>query len=436
MPSIVDRWNAAYFDDGLSPAALSAMGGLVTAAPDAQALADRVFRLMRMAGFKSTDLSLLTAWAIGFSAPRTVPSAWSGAVPPITMPHRHHRLDDYIAGNTWHRPGESPVLVDLGCGFPPFTTVDSAARLPDWHVVGVDPSFSRYLLYDDTGDYACIDSDEQVRYHRTGTVDPDPATTRARFGHLLNRLLPQLPVEDTGEHQEVTDSGARLIRNPLQGYEGPNLTLMHGEIGSCGVGGADVIRCMNVFMYFDRAFRERALQWAPGALCAGGLFLCGSNWDRSGSSRYTIYQEQDGRLVPREFAFSIENVRPLDLAPWYALHDDDVENLSNAAAVATIRTDEQFRDRFDNRLDTLLAQRSFCVRGPDGYLGGALTTMSLEEVAEQCAELAEQLDRDGFVDEAVAVLRRSGHDAWRNAAGHIAMRPVDPPPLPMSAVLS
>lgn len=110
-----------------------------------------------MARLEPADLSLFTAWLIGFSAPRTVPSAWNGTVPPITMPRRHHRLDDYIAGNWWHRSQEEPVLVDLGCGFPPFTTIESAARLPNWQVIGVDPAFGRYLVYDERGDYACVD---------------------------------------------------------------------------------------------------------------------------------------------------------------------------------------------------------------------------------------------------------------------------------------
>lgn len=45
MPNIVDRWNAAYFDNGLSPGVLSALAGLVSAERDVQALVDRVFRL-------------------------------------------------------------------------------------------------------------------------------------------------------------------------------------------------------------------------------------------------------------------------------------------------------------------------------------------------------------------------------------------------------
>lgn len=436
MPNIVDRWNTAYFDNALSLKALAALAGLGTAEPDAQALADRVFRLMRMARFAPADLSLLTAWAIGFSAPRTVPSAWGGTVPPVTMAGRHRKVDEYIAGNPWYQPYDEPLLVDLGCGFPPFTTVESAARLPDWQVIGVDPSFSRYLVYDEKGDYACVDNDGKVQYHRTGIVDPEPAATRARFRGLLHRLLPLLPGEDSGEPHEVAHGGARLVRNPLRGYETPNMSLRHGEIGSLGIdGGVDVIRCMNVFMYFDHSFRERALEWARRLLRPGGLVLCGSNWARSTSSRYTVYQEHRGRLTPREFAFGIENVRPLELSPWYALHDDDLENLSNAAAVATVRADEQFRRRFDDRLDALLAQRNFCPRGRDGYLGGPDVTMSVDQLAQQTEELATQLGHAGLVDDAVTVLRHAGHDAWRNVAGHVAMQPVEPPRLPASTVL-
>ncbi|MGH3972905.1 MAG: hypothetical protein ACRDS9_06225 [Pseudonocardiaceae bacterium] len=48
--------------------------------------------------------------------------------------------------------------------------------------------------------------------------------------------------------------------------------------------------------------------------------------------------------------------------------------------------------------------------------------------------MVEQLDREGFVDEAVAVLRSTGRQAWRNSIGHIAMHPVQPRPLAASAL--
>lgn len=434
MGSLVDRWNAAYFDDRLSSGALAALSPLNEASADAQALADRAFRLMRLARFDAADLAVFTARTLG-TVSKAVPSAWDGAVPPVTMAGRHRKLDDYIAANPWHRPTGEPVLVDLGCGFPPFTAIDSAATLAGWRIIGVDPAFDRYLVYDDRGDYACFDDDQRLRFYQSGIRDPEPAATRERFRRLFHQLLPLLPGNDSGELAEVQHDGARLVHNPLRGYETDNLVLTRGEMGSFTVaGGVDVIRCMNVLMYFDQAFREGALRWAGELLRPGGLVVCGSNWAHSISSRYTVYQECDGSLGPREFAFSIDNLRPVELAPWYALHDDNLENLCNAEAVRIIRGDEIFRRRFDERLDVLLAQAGICHRGSDGCLGGADEHLTPADIEEHGAGLVEQLEGEGFVDDAVTVLRQAGRNAWRNAVGHIAMQPVPPRPLPASAV--
>jgi hypothetical protein len=305
------------------------------------------------------------------------------------------------------------------------------ATLTGWRVIGVDPSFDRYLVYDGD-DYACFGDDQRLRFFQTFTF-PDPAATRAHFHDLLHRLLPMLPAAGDNELAEMEHQGTRLVRNPLRQYERENLILAQGEIGSVDIeGGADLIRCMNVFMYFDHAFRERALAWAVGLLRRGGLFICGNNWAHSTSSRYTVYQEQDGRLVPREFAFSIDNVRPVAIAPWYALHDDNLENICNAEAVGILRGDDSFRIRFDGRLNALLAQNGICRRQPDGYLSGTDEELTPSGFDDRFAALAEQLERAGFVDDAIAVLRHAGRQTWRNSADHIAMRPVPPQPLGIS----
>nr|AGS49344.1 hypothetical protein [uncultured bacterium esnapd2] len=368
---IVDRWNTAYFDGRLSAGVLARLRALAGAPQDALALADRAFRLMRAAGLRPADLSVFTAWLIGSSVPGTVPSAWSGAVPPVTMAGRHRALDEYVARNPWHRPEGRGVFVDIGCGSPPVTTLDTARRLGDWRVIGVDPAL---------GD-------------------------------------------------------AKVIQEALRQCENGNLELFGGGIGEFTVdGGADVIRCMNVLMYFDHPFREKALSWAAAMLRPGGLLLCGSNWIDSASSRYTVYRKEKDRLVGKEFAFSADNIRPIELAPWYGLHDDNLENLANAHAVGTVRADTPFRRRFDKRMDALLADLNMCPRDADGNLGNAPDDMPADIRGRCSALLASHLDDEGFVGEAVDVLRRSGRHAWRNHVGHVAMRPVTPPPLAPSSV--
>ena len=435
MSGLVEQWNATYFDERLSAGVLAALAPLETAEPDAQALADRALRLMRMAGIEAPDVAVLTAWALGFSAPRTVPSHWSATVPPVTLAGRHRDLDEYVASLPWHRPSHAPVLLDIGCGFPPLTTMDSAARLPEWQVIGADPELPRYLVHDQAGAYASFDGEHRLRYHEGGTFDPDSAATRARFAELLRQLLPLLPARDTGEVQQARDdSGARLVRNPARAYEGGNLALRAGEVGALELpGGADVIRCMNVFMYFDRDFRRRALDWAAQVLRPGGLLLCGTNWAPPSSHRYTVYQCTREGMVAREFAFGVENVRPLELSPWYTLHDDDLEALRNAHAVATVRAEAAFRDRFDARLDALLAQRQYCPRGPDGYLGDCPPGMTAAEASAMNAALGTELAAEGYAGAAAAVLRRAGHQAWVNPAGHISLEPVTPDLLPPRA---
>jgi hypothetical protein len=92
--------------------------------------------------------------------------------------------------------------------------------------------------------------------------------------------------------------------------------------------------------------------------------------------------------------------------------------------VGTIHNDDAFRIQFDERLDALLAQNGICRRQPDGYLGAADEQVTKTVLDEGTAAINEQLGSEGFVDDAVTVLRRSGRHTWRNAAGHIAMRPV------------
>ncbi|MPZ00166.1 MAG: hypothetical protein GEU97_19695 [Actinophytocola sp.] len=417
---LVVAFDSAYFGGRLSADARSLLAALADAEDDAIALADRAFRLMRMAGIDAKDVAAYTAWLIGFSVPRTVPSAWHGSVPPLTLASRHARLDEYVAGNSWHQP-EAGVFLDLGCGFPPMTTIGTARSLPGWQVIGADPAFGQYLVYDEDGRYALFDPEKRLRFVQSGNTDPDPEATRERFSRLLTDLL------DGRE-----GSGARLVAEPSREFECDNLTLVREGMGEIEIpGGVDVIRCMNVLMYYDQTFRLRTLEWAAGLLRPGGLLICGSNWAHSTCSRYTVYQRRGGSLVAREFAFGVDNVRPIELAPWYALHDDNVENRANAHAVGILRRDPRFRRHFDDRLDVELADLGVCARGADGYLGGA-GDRSADDLAVIAAELAERLDE--FVEDAVTVLQRNGYEAWRNSAAHVAMTPFMPPPLPNSRV--
>lgn len=430
MTDLVEKWNQEYFEGRLSTDVLYLLKDLPGQSAEVHAFVTRVFRFMKQAKFRPEDFSLLLGWAVGFLPSRILPGAWGGLIPPITIEGRHSKIDTYLELNNWHPLGESSSLLDLGCGFPPQTTVDTAKSYPGWQIIGADPSFGRYILHDEFGDYACFKEDGTLRYFQPSSMDlprwddlyKDPDATRSRFVALYKRLR-QLPANEISEDLKITEEdSAKLIENPLRMYERSNLTFREGGIGAVDVRNLDAVRCMNVLMYFDAAFREKARRWVAEILKVGGIFICGVDWVRTTSARYTVYQKESNRLVAKEFAFSIENIRAVQFVSWFALHDDDPETCLLAEAVGVLRSDHEFCRDFDHGLDRLLSEIGICPRRSDGYLGGVEEGITPQELERRLATIGE-LDSRGFVERGVEVLTRAGYNAWRNCVGHISFTP-------------
>ena len=75
------------------------------------------------------------------------------------------------------------------------------------------------------------------------------------------------------------------------------------------------------------------------------------------------------------------------------------------AVVEVVRADSQFREAFDRRLDALLAQQELFCRNADGYLVSVDPARSSTENDERRSKVLEQLEREGFVEQAVEVLK-------------------------------
>ena len=127
-------------------------------------------------------------------------------------------------------------------------------------------------------------------------------------------------------------------------------------------------------------------------------------------------------MVAKEFAFSIENVRPLEMAAWFALHDDDYEMAALTQLIRVIRSRDNFRRTFDGRMDELLASTGFTSRRANGYLGFLDETVGSDPL--QAADtVGRQLEDEGFAEGAAELLRAAGYDAWVNCIGHVAVDP-------------
>jgi SAM-dependent methyltransferase len=428
MTTFAETLNRTYFDGRLAPAVLGHLTASGEQRDEVRSFIERMFRNFHAARIPAQDVSVFVARLCEQVLPGLLPGAWDGIVPPITVRGRHRLIDEYVSHNRWLTLPASPAFLDLGCGFPPTTAIETAERFPSWRVTGLDQSFWPYLVMGEDGDYACFDYDLTLRYFQPGNVGPqawndtfrDRNATRTKYGDLLRALLDGHSAVDNGQYAEIRRHSFTLQINPIGRFERANLTFLSGDARHADVRDIDVARCFNVLIYFDAAFRAELLQVLGRILKPGGLFVCGYDWVQTRMARYMVYQNDSGVLRPREFAFSIDNVFPLGLS-WYALHDDDEDMRRLVELVGVLRSDSEFMSAFGPGYGALLSEAGLCPRGADGYFEDIEPGIAQWEADRRFGELLRRCDEREYPQLAVAALRRGGLNAWKNDVGHIAV---------------
>ncbi|MGB6486509.1 MAG: hypothetical protein WBE91_06475 [Steroidobacteraceae bacterium] len=432
--SFIRTLNSQYFGDGLSVGVLALLGPIDGQRIEVQQFVARMFRQMHRQRTNPRDFSERLALIAGALLQHLLPGAW-GAIPPITQTGRHATIDDYLARNPWRPLDTADRLLDLGCGFPPVTTLETAERFPRVSIVGADPSFGEYLVREAAGDYAVFNASGDLLYFQPGArlaerwrvMFGDPDQTRQRFAaHLAKLRLHLSDAEPVSRY--VSADGVEIIRNPIAGFERSNVAFRRLGIGDSGLEGFTAARCFNVLYYFDRAFQQESLRWLSDTLVEGGISVTGANWSRSRCARYSTHRRERDALVAKEFAFSIENIRPLDLVMFFALHDDDPGTALMSQLIGVLRGDARFREDSDRRMDEVQQELGFCPRKADGYLGDVLPSLAVEDAMSAPDRIGAALERDGFHERAVEVLTRNGYRAWVNCVGHVAVDPLELPP--------
>jgi len=396
---------------------------------DVRRFITRMLILMRKADFPATDFTPVLIWQLSNVIPGFLPCAWKGRIPPLTLARRNAKIDAYVIRYKWQEPLVNPVFVDMGCGFPPVTTSEAASALSGWRVFGVDRSFSEYVVYDPEGHYACFDAQGMFQYFQP-TMDRagilmyrNMAEARSRFEKVFRELHPLL-CGTTGQVGETVEKdGHRLVHHPIRDFEAPGLTFIESEMENVRIPPAHAIRCMNTLIYFDSKARQRLLVQAGALLAGTGILITGANLMSGATCRYTVYRRAGGLLEPVEFAFSVDNLRPINVMPWYTLHDDDSEALLLAGAIRRVRADRPFWLVFSGRLDELMAHYGLFERDRNGFLHSPKGNDLVPDFMERAARLWRQIEEEGFTDGVVAALKSAGLAAWKNSVGDIAFRP-------------
>jgi hypothetical protein len=392
---------------------------------EARGVIVRMLGLMGRAECPATEFSPQMIWLLATATPAMLPSAWGGRIPPVTSAGRHRKLDTYVVQQTRDSGDGSPVFIDLGCGFPPVTTVDTARCLARWSVFGVDRSFARYVLYDADGRYGCFDREGIFEYFQAPLkpLHDNPKSVREHFKALFADFCPRLKRTDDHASETVEKDGNRLVYYPIQDFEAENLKFIESDINDLHLPPARVVRCMNVLLYFEKSLRQRMVLSMGDLLAAGGILISGFNHPFGIYSRYTIHQKDGNGIRPSEFAFSPDNLRPLGVGPWLTIQEADEEAELLADLTRAIRRDRKFWAPFNSYVDALQEKHGICRRGSDGFnhfaeesLGPPPDMMIQKETA-----LWRQLEAEGYTDGAVDALKRAGYNAWKNSAGDIAV---------------
>lgn len=410
------------------PRHLSGAVSLHELSPDAQDFILRGLDLMKRSGYSITQFNPVLIHWLSSTIPSILPSAWGGHIPPITLPGRHRKLDDYVAGQDFPANKGQHIFVDIGCGFPPVTTADTAYRFPDWQIYGVDRSFADYVLYDTWGQYACFNREGEFLYFQPSMNVPgkayysQPKRTKKRFCRLFEDLFSLLQNIDPLSSEAVEKDGNKLIRNHIMDFEAHNLKFIKSDMMDLAPMPTKIVRCMNVFIYFTCHIKEEMLHHIKDHLKNNGLLIIGTN-SFGIQSRYVVYKKEIDDLILHEFAFSLDNLGHISIMPWFTIHDKDPEAILLAKLSRTIRSASSFWTRFSRHLDQLLEYYGFCKRKTDGFLHFQKEKMLPNKFLKKNALLWREMQEKGYLEGAVDVLEKAGYDPWINPAGDIAIRP-------------
>ena len=422
MSTFVQDLNRRRFGGRLGAATIERLEALPDR-DDARAFVERGAALMERARMPPEDFSPFQAEMFASIAAHLLPGCWGGRVPPITLAGRHTRIDQLV--RKLH--GDRGRLLDIACGFPPLTTIDTNSALPMWDVVGVDRSLPEYLVHDQYGNYCVYDERGAALYFQPliPTNDAweallgDAESSARRFEALLADLM-RLRGSGADAPLNVDHNGCTLSVHPVHDYESANLRFIRSDLESVATERADVVRCFNMLMYFDEQFRERAMERFADLLRDGGRLVCGTDWAWTTEARYSTYVKRDGAMVPIEFAFSVDNLTPVGVATWYTLHADEREANMLAGLCATLRRNVRFSAMFADVNDRLRAKHGVCPRQPDGYFSASLPMDNPAAMWIIAGDYSVELGA-ALADEASGVLARSGHEARVNEIGHVAV---------------
>ncbi|MFH1305925.1 MAG: pentapeptide repeat-containing protein, partial [Candidatus Omnitrophota bacterium] len=230
-----------------------------------------------------------------------------------TEPGRNHFMDLFIEKHLEDNGllGNA-VVVNLGVGYVPFTTVELAERLSGKaRVIGVDTNMPAYMIVlEEAGKQYHVLFDERDEITRViGGFSSEAWWDSARpmFPEEDSRIREKAMVlrkqltEQISRGIDLKGEKYELVIDPVRRFDAgrDNLTFVKGGFELPVEGGLDVVRAANVFLYYSAEETNDAVERIGVKLNEGGILVVGDRYTFFVFKKYVINGE--AKMVLSEF---------------------------------------------------------------------------------------------------------------------------------------
>jgi len=453
----VEKWNQQYFDNHLSETCQMRLATMDFSNKQLVDFVNIVFHFMKLANFNAKnfypDLATWFATYISSYLPRADQTHIN-----LTGEGRLASIDEYFHKHPDYDQEKKLQYLDVGCGIPPYTTIETAKMFTNWEIEGIDPEFPYYVLFDKDGHAGCYDSRKKLIYthfvySKINTCTPAQrnyianriATTWKTVKGSIKKLLPGEYFVNKGriikpegaqkkplaflktisdkmsarEDINFSEHEFRLINDPLIHNQRSNLTFKRCDFeGFHGTQKYDIIRCFNVLLG-ENAVIHQAIDKAAQLLKPGGIFIYGAATEIGLAVSYVTYKKQGEKLTPDEFSFTVDHLRPIMLAVFWSYSIARYDRFLLSKLIALFANDKRFMQAFSKRYDALLDKSGLAERDANDYLYVS-RDFFLPDKLKVWIGICDKLLKE-FSDDIIKVLTNNKLQARMNHLGHITV---------------
>ncbi len=413
-PNDVAALVTRYFRD-IGEQTLKGFAAIRATEPYQVASVTRTLRRMASAGLPGATLTSHFADLLQRLVCELLPAARRGLVPGLSFSGRHSRMERWLWSRLERQLSSTPTVLDIGCGYPPITSVEWARAWPEVRVVGIDPQLPGYLFERDDV-HAVFTPKGELSYAMSAKAlasindETTSQTLKRSFTEARMKLAEGLEFKG-----QLAGAHVRLVRDPVLAYAMNNLSFERRDIAGAGRHDADALRCLNVFPYFSAKARVSHLNALAQLVKPGGLVVVGINWIGGSEAHYALYRRGD-ELLRTELAFSIDNLRPLGPIPWFEIYaDKEIGELCRL--VRTLRDDAKFSGDFDAWYERKVRELGIARRQKEFDI----PPLDAPTVQQATRELMQAVQNETLVERAVEILQLRGYRAELNAGGEISV---------------